>query len=72
MSIARTQDSPLLILAAATLAGGGLLWALWISTGRDLDFAAEEGYGAITVGVLVGPGWVRAAARRGRRNPSGS
>ena len=70
VTVAKADDAPALVLAAAALTGAGLLWALWISTGRNLDFASEEGYGSITVGVLAGPAWVRAAARRGRRSHS--
>lgn len=51
-----------LAVAAAALAGGGLLWAAWISSGRDWDYVFGPAYVAVALGV-VSAGWRTATAR---------
>jgi hypothetical protein len=72
-SIARfANDDPRLMFASALVAGAGLVWATWISTGHHLDLAPATAWGGIVVGSLAAPLWLRSAGRRGGRNQDGA
>jgi hypothetical protein len=61
------DPDPHLLAASALVAEAGLVWALWISTGRDLDLAGAGGWAGVVVGVVAAPAWLRTARRRGPR-----
>ena len=67
-TVARRPD-PYLLGAAALLAEAGLVWATWISTGRDLGLAAGTAWGGVVAGAVAAPLWLRSAGRRGARSP---
>ena len=56
---------PELWAAAALITEAGLVWAAWISTGRELDQADPTAWLGIAVGLLAAPIWLRSAGRRG-------
>jgi len=56
--------------ATALLAEGGLVWALWISTGHHLDLASGIGWAGVVVGALAAGVWIRSAGRRAPRTRS--
>ena len=58
-----------LLAAAALLAEAGLVWATWISTGRDLGLAAGTAWAGVVLGAVAAPLWLTSAGRRGARNP---
>ena len=70
-TLARRGDAYLLG-AAALLAEAGLVWATWISTGRDLGLAAGTAWAGVVAGALAAPLWLRSAGRRGARTADGS
>ena len=50
--------------AATGLAGGGLLWAAWISSGRDWDYVTTGAWVAVVLGAVVaGVRTLRASVR---------
>lgn len=67
-TLVRRSDAYLLG-AAALLAEAGLVWATWISTGRDLGEAAPVAWVAVALGAAAAPLWLRTAGRRGARSP---
>ena len=71
MTAVARDPHPALIVVVSALAGAGFLWGLWISTGRDLDFAATEGWAAVSVATGSAPWWLRSAAQRGRSTTAG-
>ena len=70
MAAVAKDPHPALILVVSALAGAGFLWGLWISTGRNLDFAATEGWAAVSIATGSAPWWLRSAAQRGRSIPA--
>lgn len=58
-----------LLGAAALLAQAGLVWATWISTGRDLGAASATAWIGIVLGAAAAPLWLTSAGRRGARTP---
>lgn len=69
VSIARYGDA-YLGAAAALLTEAGIVWALYIETGHDLDAAAPEAWFAIVVGAVTAVVWLRTSARRVRHSPT--
>lgn len=68
-SLARSGvDEPELMAASALVAEAGLVWATWISTGRELDLAGGSAWAGILVGTLAAPLWLKSAGRRGERS----
>jgi hypothetical protein len=65
-TLVRRAD-PYLLGAAALVAEAGLVWATWISTGRDLGEAAPVAWVGIVLGAVAAPLWLRTAGRRGDR-----
>lgn len=55
--------------AAALLAQAGLVWATWISTGRDLASASATAWVGMALGAAAAPLWLTSASRRGARSP---
>lgn len=70
-SIARRGDV-YLMAATALLVEACLVWALWISTGHRLDYAAGEAWFGIAFGMAAAAYWVRSAGQRPRRSPARS
>ena len=68
--VGRDAGVPMLV-AAAAIAAAGMTWGLWISTGRDFGFATGAGWAGVALGAAAAPLWLRGAARRGERTPSG-
>lgn len=50
---------------AGLMSGGGILWAVWISSGRGVAPMPTMGYVAVGLGAVVAGGWV-ALPSRGR------
>lgn len=67
-TLARRVD-PYLLAASALVTEAGLVWATWISTGRDLGLAAPSAWAGVVVGTVTAPLWLRTADRRGARTP---
>lgn len=75
VAVAR-RGGPALAGAAAALAGGGLVWAAWISSGRDWDYVPGAAWVAVAVGgavagVRTGRAPVRSSGRPAAGNPPG-
>lgn len=69
-TLARRAD-PYLLGAAALLTEAGLVWATWISTGRELGLATPTAWIGVVLGTVVAPLWLRTADRRGARIQDG-
>ena len=54
------------------IAAAGMTWGVWISTGRDFEFATGTAWLGVGLAALAAPAWVRSAARRGDRSGPGS
>lgn len=67
-TLVRRAD-PYLLAAAALLAEAGLVWATWISTGRDLGLASGTAWAGIVIGTVTAPLWLTSAGRRATRSP---
>lgn len=67
-TLLRRRD-PYLLGAAALLSQAGLVWATWISTGRDLGLASGTAWAGIVLGAVAAPLWLTSAGRRGARSP---
>lgn len=61
-----------MLVVAGLLTAGGLAWAVWISTGRNLRFTSAATWAGVALGAVAAPFWFRTAARRGRRSSTGS
>lgn len=67
------RDAPRIALAgSAVLTVAGLLWAAWISAGRDWGFVPNGLWIGVAVGAAVSPWWVRSGVQRSaaRQTPS--
>ncbi len=60
------------LVAAFLLVAGGMAWGVWISTGRDLEFATAAAWTGVGLGGVAAPLWLRGAVRRGGRSSPGS
>lgn len=68
VSVARSGSTVLAGVVGAA-AGGGMLWAAWISTGADLARLAPEGWVAVVLAAITGA--IRARPpRRAPHNPA--
>jgi len=67
-TLVRRAD-PYLLGAAALLAEAGLVWATWISTGRDLGLASGTAWAGVVIGTVAAPLWLTSAGRRGASTP---
>lgn len=67
-SVARPSDDWSLLAAAALITEAGLVWATWISTGRELDLASGTAWAGVIVGTVAAPLWLKSAGRRGERS----
>ena len=65
VSIARHGDT-YLAAAAALLTEAGMVWALYIETGHNLEDAPIEAWIAVVLGGASAAAWLRTAARRAR------
>jgi len=70
-TLLRRRD-PYLLPAAALVAEAGLVWATWISTGRDLGQASGTAWVGVLLGAVAAPLWLTTAGRRGASSPDGS
>ncbi|MGH9164503.1 MAG: hypothetical protein ACRDZW_03180 [Acidimicrobiales bacterium] len=61
------------VAAGAAVAGAlGLVWAAWISSGRDWSFVPTEAWVGVGLAAVSAAGWVRAGRGRAggsRRSP---
>lgn len=48
------RGGPALAAVVGAQAGGGLLWAAWISSGRDWDYVPGAAWVAVSLGAVVG------------------
>lgn len=53
LAVAR-RGGPALAAVVGALAGGGLVWAAWISSGRDWDYVPAAAWVAVSLGAVVG------------------
>jgi len=58
-----------LAAVVAGSAGGGALWAVWISSGRDWSFVPGPAWAGVALAALAGGLWVRGLRRRGAGSP---
>lgn len=68
-TLARWSD-PAIIAAAGLVAEGGMVWAVWISSGRGLVPVAVTAWAGSVLAGLIAAGWVRFALGRAERTPS--
>lgn len=52
LAVARRATPPLAV-AAAALSSAGLVWAAWISSGRDWDYVPSAAWAAVALGAAV-------------------
>jgi hypothetical protein len=58
--------------AAAVLAAAGMVWAAWISAGRDWHYVPGAAWGGVVVAPLAVVLWLRTGRRGGSgRRPTG-
>ncbi|HET9444571.1 MAG TPA: hypothetical protein VFO65_14695 [Acidimicrobiales bacterium] len=67
ISVARSP-SPFLLVAVSLVSAAGLVWALWISTGHDLDYADASAWLGVGLGAVSAPVWFRTGGQRGERS----
>lgn len=56
-------------LAAPLTTALGLVWAAWISSGRDWSYLPTEAWAAVGVGALAARLWLRGPRRRATGSP---
>lgn len=66
-----TRGTLPLAAATAALAGGGLVWAAWISAGRDWAYVPGVAWLSVAIGVVVGGVRVARAGVRSSAPPAG-
>lgn len=69
-SVARRRDAAVVALSAA-LAGAGLVWAAWISSGEDWSFVPGIAWVGVALSLVAPFVWVRTPGRRGAGTPPG-
>lgn len=58
-------------VAAPLAAGAGMVWAAWISSGRDWSFVPGEAWAGVALAALAAAAWAGGLGRvRGRRRPA--
>lgn len=50
--------SVVLAAACAAVVGGGVVWALWISSGEQWEFVSASGWAGVGLGMLTAFAWV--------------
>lgn len=65
----RIDRSTGLGVVAPVTAAAGLVWAAWISSGRDWSFVPTEAWGGVAVAALAAALWVRGPRRRAAHIP---
>lgn len=68
-TLSRARADPPLLGAVTLVTEGGLVWAIWISTGHRLDLAAVTAWLGVAAGMVAAPVWLRSAGRRAARTP---
>ncbi|MGI8794019.1 MAG: hypothetical protein ACR2H3_12755 [Acidimicrobiales bacterium] len=70
-TIARWSDIAI-VAATGLIAEGGMVWAVWISSGRGIVPVAVTAWVGCVLAGLVAAGWVRFALGRGDDSPTGA
>ncbi|MDQ1436443.1 MAG: hypothetical protein QOK43_72 [Acidimicrobiaceae bacterium] len=65
LTVARPWPAPRVMVAAAVLSGLGMVWALWISAGRDWGYVPGGGWVGAALAPVAALAWFRNS--RGRR-----
>lgn len=66
ITIAKPRPSPLAMAAAAAAPAAGMVWAAWISSGRDWDYVPDAAWIGVVLAAVAAALWVRQSRGRGR------
>ena len=67
-TLARWSD-PAIVAATGLVAEGGMVWAIWISSGRGIVPVSGVAWAGAVIAGVVAAGWVRFALSRAPRSP---
>jgi hypothetical protein len=65
LAVVRTRPATAVLAAAAVLPGLGMVWAAWISSGRDWAYVPGAAWAGVALAPVAAIVWLR-TTRRGR------
>lgn len=66
---ATTMATTALTVMVGAAAAGAMVWAAWISSGRDWAFVPNEAWAGVVLAGAAAAAWVRGSRRRATGNP---
>lgn len=67
MTVAGRTNDVMLALTAAALSSAGMVWAAWISSGRDWDYVPGGAWAGVALAAVAAAAWIKTPGRRGSR-----
>lgn len=71
MTVAAKKADLQLALIAAGFSAVGIVWAAWISSGRDWDYVPGGTWLGMVLAAAAAAVWIKSPGRRGSRTPEG-
>ena len=71
LTVAKPRPSPPAMTAAAIAPAIGMVWAAWISSGRDWDYVPDGAWVGAVLAPIAAAFWLRQSRGRGRRADQG-
>jgi hypothetical protein len=70
LTVAKPRPAP--VTAAAAVAGptGGMVWAMWISAGRDWHYAPHAAWIGVALAAAASAFWLRSGRRKKPAEPA--
>ena len=69
MTVAGRTSDLTTALVAAVFSAAGMVWAAWISSGRDWDYVPGGAWVGMVLAALAAAAWIKTPGRRGSRTP---
>lgn len=69
MTVAGRATDAMLAAAAALFSAAGMVWAAWISSGRDWGYVPGGAWVGVVLAALAAVVWIRNPGKRGSRTP---
>lgn len=63
LTVAKPRPHLALAVLAVVLPALGMLWAVWISAGRDVDYVTDGGWASVDLAPLAAALWLRQTRR---------
>ena len=67
MTVAGRSSHLVMAVLAAGLSAAGMVWAAWISSGRDWDYVPGGAWVGVVLSALAAAAWIKSPGKRGSR-----